>query len=373
LRETIPISKLSVSNEDIKIVTKILKSGMLTERTGSGPNVSQFESDFAQLVRAKYAIAVNSGTAALHASLMALGIMQGDEVVVPSFTFVATAEAVALAGARPVFADIDPQTYCTDPESVEDAVTKRTKVIVPVHMFGLPSNMDAIREVAREYGIPIVEDAAQAVGAEYRENKVGTLSDMTCFSFYASKNLGVGEGGMITTNSEEYADALRMIRNHGEGRGNESVRLGHNYRMPEIVAALGRTQLQRLPELLKARRSNADAMTALLKHLDSLVLPSEPEGYKHSWYLYTVRLKGANAAKRNKVVQRLREKKIGATVYYPTPVHLMPFYRAFAGREKIELKQTEKASRQVFSIPTHSGMSQRDLEYVADTMKRVIT
>ena len=371
MRETIPISKLSISNEDIKIVTKILKSGILTERTGSGPNVSQFESDFAHFVGAKRAVAVSSGTAALHASLMALGIGPGDEVIVPSFSFVATAESVALTGAKPIFADIDPQTYCIDPESVEDAVTKKTKAVVPVHLYGLPSSMDGIREIAEKYSISIVEDAAQAVGAEYKEAKVGTMGDIACFSFYASKNLAVGEGGMTTTNSEEYAEALRMIRNHGEGRGNESVRLGHNYRMPEVVAALGRAQLQRLPEILKARRSNANTVTNLLNDQDSLTLPFEPEGYKHSWYLYTVRLKGANAARRNKIVQRLRERKVGATVYYHTPIHMMEFYRAFSGREKIELKQTEKASRQVFSIPTHQGMSKEDLEYVAEIVRRV--
>ena len=371
MRETIPISKLSISNEDIKIVTKILKSGVLTERTGSGPNVSQFESDFAQFVGAKHAVAVSSGTAALHASLMALNVGPGDEVIVPSFSFVATAESVALTGARPVFADIDPRTYCIDPESVEEAVTRKTRAVVPVHLYGLPANMDEIREIAEKYSISIVEDAAQAVGAEYRGAKVGTLGDIACFSFYASKNLAVGEGGMATTNSEEYADALRMIRNHGEGRGDESVRLGHNYRMPEVVAALGRTQLQRLPEVLSARRINANFMTDLLKDEENLLLPFEPEGYKHSWYLYTLRLKGANAARRNKIVQRLREKKVGATVYYHTPIHMMQFYRAFSGREKTELKQTEKASRQVFSIPTYHGMSREELEYVAETVRRL--
>lgn len=373
MREPIKINEVCFGKEELKAVEDVLKTGVLTERSGMGPKVLEFERKFADYVGVKHAIAVSSGTAALHAALLAAEVKPGDEVILPSFAFQAAAEAVLLVGATPVFVDIDEETYCMDVESVEEAVTKDTKAIIPVHLYGLPADMDPILELAREKDIIVIEDAAQAHGAAYKGRKVGSMGHMGCFSFYATKNMTTGEGGMVTTNDEEYAEALRAIRNHGEERANWSVRLGHNYRMSELQAALGIAQLEKLPNFLKKRRANAENLSKELASVRRLILPKEPEGTLHAWNLYTVRVQGANAAKRNKVVEKLRDKGIGASVYYETPIHLLPFYKKFfKPKRKGWLAKTEKAARQVFSIPIHPKVSPEGLEYIVKNLRRIL-
>jgi perosamine synthetase len=372
MRDMIPINQPSMGKEEIEAVVEVLKSGILTEKSGRGPRVLQFEKEFAKFVGAKHAVAVSSGTAALHASLLAAGIQPGDEVVVPSFTFSATAGAVVLAGGKPAFADIDSDTYCITRESIEAVLTRATKAIMPVHMYGVCADMEPITELAHNRGIVVIEDAAQAHGAEYNGRKAGSLGDAACFSFYAGKNMTTGEGGMITTSDDDLAEQLKRIRTHGEERPYWVARQGHNYRMPEMAAAIGAVQLKRLPSFLQDRRKNAEYLTEKLGVLGKLVMPKEPAGRKHAWYLFTPRLRGANAGKRNKLVEKLRSKNIGCSVYYESPVHMLPYYRDLQSTRRSPLPETERACRQVFSLPVHPMLKQAELQYVTDSVKRAI-
>lgn len=370
MRKMIPINRPLIGTDEIKHVTKVLKSEKLTEKSGSGHYVTQFEQAFAKWVGAKYAVAVSSGTAALHAALMTAGLRAGDEVVVPSFSFVATVEAVILAEGKPVFVDINPDTYCMDPESLEEQISGKTKAVIPVHLYGLACDMNPILKLAREQDLMVIEDAAQAIGAEYKGKKAGNLGDIACFSFYATKNLTTGEGGMITTNTKEYAETVRAIRNHGEQEEYRTTMLGHNYRMPEVAAAIGFVQLSRLSRFLERRRKHAEALGDELSGLEKLKLPIEPEGHRHSWNVYTIRLRGANAGERNRLVEKLREKRIGAAVYYPVPVHLMPYYRERYGYDSGMLPKTETAARQVFSLPINPGVAGDDIGYMTAVLKK---
>ncbi len=372
LRDLIRINQPMVGKEEIDAVTEVLKSGILTEKSGMGPRVLEFEKDFARYVDARQAVAVNSGTAALHTALLTAGVKEGDEVIVPSFTFHSTAEVVLLTGADPVFADIDPDTYTITSETVEGVLTTKTKVIMPVHLYGLPADLDPLKKLAKERGLTLIEDAAQAHGAQYNGAMIGTVGDMTCFSFYAGKNMTTGEGGIVTTNDDDYAEKLRMVRSHGEQRPYWPTMIGNNYRMNEIQAAIGMTQLRKLPSFLERRTKNAEFLNEKLGVLGKVMPPKEPEDRKHAWYLYTLRLRGANAGKRNKVVEKLRSKNIEATVYYESPLHMLPLYREISTSRR-PIPETEKACRQVFSLPVHPKLSAAELEYIFETLKRVLT
>jgi len=365
----IPINLPLIGDEEVEAVTMALRSGQLTGRVQSGPWVRRLEDGFSKFVKAKYAYAVNTGTAALHLSLMAAGIGAGDEVIVPSFTFIATAEAVALAGGKPVFVDIEPDSYNIDPGKVEEAVTEKTRAIIPVDLYGLPANMAPLRETADGHDLIIVEDAAQAHGATYEAKPAGSYADMACWSFYASKNMTTGEGGMITTSKEEYADKIPYVRAHGEKEEYYSSMLGHNFRMPEIEGAIGCVQLQKLPTFLEARRKNAMRLTEILRNAGRLQLPEEPRGFRHSWYLYTVRLKDATATERNDLVEELRRRSIGAAVYYHAPIHLMPYYKQFG---TYRLPETEKASEQVLSLPIHPAVTSEQVDYIGKTVMELV-
>ncbi|MGB9959155.1 MAG: DegT/DnrJ/EryC1/StrS family aminotransferase [Candidatus Bathyarchaeales archaeon] len=361
----IPINAPQIGEEEIDAVVKVLRSGVLTHGLGEGPMVKKFEEDFARFVEAKYALAVNSGTAALHMAIIGAGIKHGDEVILPSFTFVATAETVVLAGAKPVFVDIAPENYNISPEKIKKAITRKTKAIVAVDLYGSPADLKPIREIADEYGLKLIEDAAQAHGAVYNGKPVGAYADMACWSFYASKNMTTGEGGMITTNDKEMAEKLKLLRSHGEKEKYKSILLGHNYRMPEIQAAIGCAQLAKLSVFLAKRRENAERLTEKLGKAKKLQLPTEPKNCRNSWYLYTVRFKGSKSEERNAVVEKLRQNGIGAEVYYACPIHLMPYYRKFG---ECRLPETEKASEQVFSLPVHPGVTLEQIDFIGETV-----
>ncbi len=273
-----------------------------------------------------------------------------------------------LTGARPIFADIDPKTYCINAETIRETITERTRAIMPVHLYGLPADMDPIIEIARNQDAVMVEDAAQAHGAEYKERKIGSIGDMTCFSFYGGKNMTTGEGGIVTTNDETYAEMLRTVRTHGEERPYWVTRIGHNYRMTEIAAAIGICQLEKLPNFLKKREENAHKLMEELSTLEELTLPTLQEGRKHAWNLFTVRLLMKYARRRSKILEKLRMKNIGATVYYETPVHLLPLYQRLS---KASLDETKRASKEVFSLPIHPNTSLEDIEYIADNLKKL--
>ncbi len=345
-----------------------MRSGILTTgNPNGGPKVREFERIFAEFIGVKHAIAVNSGTSALYAALIAAGVGPGDEVIVPSFTFIATANVVLAVGAKPIFADIDLSTYNISVEEIRKKITPRTKAIIPVHLYGLPADMDPIMELAEEHNLVVIEDACQAHGSLYKGRKAGALGHMAAFSFYPSKIITTGEGGMITTNDDELAEKLRRIRTHGQVKGYDSVMFGMNLRMTEINAAIGIAQMKKIESFLQRRRKNALLMTEELSSLDDMiVLPTEPPGYTHNWYVYTIRL--TNPSIRNKLQSYLRNEGIGAMVYYPIPLHKLPLYERL-GYSKISLPNSELASQSVLSLPVHPLMSEEDVIYVAEKVK----
>jgi dTDP-4-amino-4,6-dideoxygalactose transaminase len=364
----IQINHPQIGKEEIDAVTKVLKSGVLTSGLGAGPMVTEFERSYREFVKANYAVALNSGTAALHSALVAAGVKPGDEVIIPSFTFVATAEVAVFRGAKPVFVDIDPDTYTVSAKNVEKAITAKTRAVMPVDLYGMPADMKPIREVADKHGLKIIEDAAQAHGATYLGKPVGAFADAACWSFYGSKNMTTGEGGMITTNNAAIAETTRYVRSHGEKKKYMSLMLGHNYHMPEMEAAIGCVQLKKLPKFVVRRRENVRRLNKILEKT-KLKLPVEPKGFKSSWYLYTVRLRGAKGAKRDKLVEKLKQEGIGAFACYLNPVHLMPYYRRFG---KHRLRVTEAVSQQVFSLPVHPGVTLTQIDFIGETVQRLL-
>ena len=366
----IPINLPRIGEEEIEAVARVMRTGFLTSGLGAGPMVTEFEKKFAKFANAKYAIAVNTGTAALHCAMVAAGVKPGDEVILPSFTFVATAEAVVLAGGKPVFVDIDPATFIISPAGIEKAITKKTTAVVPVDLYGLPAEIEPIKEIVSKHGIAIVEDAAQAHGARCEGKSAGAFADVACWSLYASKNMTTGEGGVVTTDSESFAETVRMVRTHGEKAKYASLMLGCNYRMGEIEAAMGVVQLKRLPDFVAKRRENVRRLTRILTKTKRLKLPSEPKGGRHSWYLYTVRIKDATMNERDKIVSELQDKGIGAMVYYLHPVHLMPYYRNSFG--KFKLPETEKAAQRVLSLPIHPGVTEEQIDYIGKTLLELL-
>jgi dTDP-4-amino-4,6-dideoxygalactose transaminase len=347
-----------------------MRSGPLTNALGAGPKVLEFEKAFAEFTGTKHAVAVNTGTAALHSAVMAVGVKRDDEVILPSFTFVATAEAVALSGGRPVFVDIDPKTYNLSPEAVEKAITTKTKAILPVDLYGFSADMKPLREIADKHSLGLVEDAAQAHGATYAGKPAGSFADAACWSLYASKNMMAGEGGVITTNSDKIDETLRMIRTHGEKTKYASEMLGNNYRMLELQAAIANVQMTKLPSFVAKRRRNAEQLTKILQGNSKLVLPYETSDCQHSWYLYTARLIESTEAQRNKLLDDLKAKDIGAEAYYINPVNTMPFYRD--NYKTQTLPETEKAAKQVFSLPIHPGVNEEEIKFIGKTTQSLL-
>ena len=362
----IPINRPQMDEAEVQAVLEVMRKGPLTNALGAGPKTLEFEKTFAEFAGAKHAVAVNTGTAALHAAIMAVGVKRDDEVIVPSFTFVATAEAVALAGGKPVFADIDPETYTLSPSAVEKAITKNTKAIMPVDLYGFSADMKPLREIADKHNLGLVSDDAQAHGTTYEGKPAGSFADAACWSLYASKNMMTGEGGVVTTNSDQIDEKLRMIRTHGEKAKYASEMLGSNYRMPELEAAIGIVQLKKLPSFIAKRRQNAEQLTKILEKSNKLVLPYETKDRQHSWYLYTARLKDATEAQRNKLLEQLKAKGIGAEAYYVNPVNTMPFYRDNYGATS--LPETEKAAKQVFSLPVHPGVTSEEIAFIGESV-----
>lgn len=365
----IPINKPQIDDEERQEILKVLDEGILTSASNfGGKRVQDFERLLADFLHVKHAIAVNSGTAALHASILAAGIKESDEILIPSFTFVATANSVACTGAKPVFVDIEKDTYTMDPLDLENKITKKTRAIIPVHLYGHPAKMDEIKEIANKHSIIVIEDACQSLGSTYDGKQTGTLGQMGCFSMYASKVLTSGEGGAITTDSDEFAENLRMIRNHGMVNGYDTRIIGFNMRLPEISAAIAKTQMKKIQSMLDKRASNARKLGQLLSNKikdKNIVLPHENQRTKYNWYLYTVALNDS----RDKVKKFLNDSGIGATIYYDPPVHQTPFYSKFYNGE---LEITEWASKSVLSLPVHPSITEKDLDFMANKVEEAI-
>ena len=357
----IPINKPVLDEEEKKAVLAVIESERLTDSSYEGGRcVRELEGKIRSLLGTKHVVAVNSGTAALHCALLGLGIKEGDEVVLPSFTFVATANVVLACGARPVFVDTKAD-YNLDPAAFGKAVTKKTKAVIPVHVYGYPADMDEIREIAEGHHIRVIEDAAESLGAEYKGRQSGTLSDAGCFSMYASKVATSGEGGAITTKSDELADRLRLVRNHGMLHGYDTRHLGLNYRMPELAAAIGSVQMDKLSGFLDARLSNVKFLMEKVRDVRGAEFTQNATDRTHVFYLYTLYMK----KNRDAIMRRLNEDGVGAAVYWGTPVHKTALYRRL-GFSRKRLRNTEGASRHVLSLPVHPGIASADIKRVAD-------
>lgn len=355
--EFIPAAKPLIGQEERDAVDSILLSGQLAQ----GTEVASFESEFSEtLVDGRSAIATNSGTAGLHLGLLAAGIGPGDEVIVPSFTFAATANSVALTGATPVFADIEPDHYCLDPRSVEGLITDRTRAIMPVHLYGHPANMTDFAVLAEQHGLLLFEDAAQAHGASLHGKRVGSFGAFAMFSLYPTKNMTSGEGGMVTTGSEEIARMLRLLRNQGMERQYENEVVGFNARMTNIHAAIGRVQLTKVWGWTEKRRQNAAFLAA---NIDGVTAPAVAKGAEHVYHQYTVRV----TEDRDRIVAALRDEyQIGSGVYYPIPNHRLAPFASTA-----HLPVTEDAAREVLSLPVHPSLTEAHLDRIVTAMNKL--
>jgi dTDP-4-amino-4,6-dideoxygalactose transaminase len=371
----IPINKPWLDEEERHEIMSVLDENALTSAAhDGGKRVRDFESQLKDYLSIKYVIAVNSGTAALHAALLAAGVKQGDEVLLPSFTFVATANSVVAAGAKPIFVDINRKDYTIDISDVRAKITKNSKAIIPVHLYGHVSDMDEIIELASKHSLDIIEDACQSLGSTYKKKQTGTLGLMGCFSLYASKVLTSGEGGAIATNDDDLADKLKMIRNHGMVEGYDTRIFGLNLRLPELSAAIAKVQIKKLTNMLELRRRNAELLTkSLLPIADrtQLKLPEEYKEKKFNWYLYTI------AFEKNNVRDKIKDKmiiqdKIGATVYYNPPVHKTPYYEKMISSEANLLTNTNWASEHVLSLPVHPLITELDIERIENSLEKNI-
>ena len=370
-REFIPAARPLIGAEERAAVDAVLAGGMVVQ----GPQVAAFEEEFsARVVGGAHCVAVNSGTSAQHLAALAsgAGADREAEVIVPSFTFAATANSVAITGARPVFADIDPVTFTLDPASVEAAVTERTIAIEVVHLYGLPANMPEILDIARRHGLAVWEDCAQAHAAAIDDEPVGTFGAWGSFSFYPTKNMTSLEGGMVSTADAELARRVRLLRNQGMERQYANEVVGLNNRMTDVAAAVGRVQLTRLAGWTAARRANAAALDAGLADAPGVVTPHVPRGYTHVYHQYTIRLEGASAAERDEVARVLREQwQVGTGVYYPIPNHRLPSLAPYA--PGLDLPGTEKAARECLSLPVHPSLSEADLERIVRAVGAAVT
>lgn len=357
----IPIAKPVIGEDEIGAVTAVLRSGVIAQ----GRKVEEFESAFAGFIGTEYAVAVNSGTAALHIALLSHGIGQRDEVITSPFTFIATANSILFTGARPVFADIEEETFNIAPDSIAEKIAPRTKAIMPVHLYGQPCDMKRIMKIAQEHGLIIIEDACQAHGAEYEGKKVGSFGT-GCFSFYATKNMITGEGGMITTNDEHIARKARMIRSHGQKERYFHEILGYNFRMTDIAAAIGLCQLAKLEEFNNKRITNARFLTERLRVIEGLLPPHVRPNVKHVFHQYTVRITQDFGIPRDELRQKLMNKGVATEVYYPLPIHKQPLYQNLGYND--HLPNSEKAAGEVLSLPVHPSLTKEDLEYAVDSL-----
>ncbi|MEM2869629.1 MAG: DegT/DnrJ/EryC1/StrS aminotransferase family protein [Thermoplasmata archaeon] len=352
----INIAKPLLGEEEKRAVLEVMGSGKLAQ----GERVEQFEKAFASYIGTKHAVAVGNGTIAIHLALLAHGIGNGAEVVTTPFTFIGTVTPITFCGARPVFADIDPRTFNILPNDISKALTDRTKAILPVHLFGLPADMDEILELAERRGIPVIEDACQAHGALYKGKRVGSLGSCACFSFYPTKNMTTGEGGMVTTNDDELASKIRLLRDHGQKSRYEHVVIGYNFRMNDISAAIGIEQLKKLEGFNAKRRANASVLDRGLQGIQGVVTPHVPEGLTHVYHQYTIRARLRDALK-----DYLEKNGIKSGVYYPRPVTDNPPLRPFATRPTPNAK---RACREVLSLPVHPALAEEDLARIVNTI-----
>ena len=360
----IPIANPIIGNDEIQAVTEVLKSGMLVQ----GKVVKEFETAFAKYVGVKNAIAVSNGTVSLDIVLKSLDIKQGDEIIVPSFTFISTANAVLFQGAKPVFADVDKRTFNINPEDVIEKITDKTKAIIGVHLFGYPFDVKVIQEICEDYGLFLVEDCAQAHGAEYEGREVGGFGVAGCFSFYATKNMTTGEGGIITTDSDKIAKVCRLLRSHGESQKYYHTTLGYNYRMTDIQAAIGVVQLKKLDMFNGKRIGNAEFLNKHIK-VPGIKLPYRKDGIKHVYHQYAVIIEKEFPMLRDDFIEYLKKKGIGCVIHYPLPIHKQPLYKRIGYTdETAKCPVATDLSDKILSLPVYPALSEEELKYITDVI-----
>jgi len=367
-QKNIPMSFPDITIEDVQAVTEVLHSG----RLALGPKIEEFERLIAEYVGVKYAIAVSSGTAALHLIVKSLGLKTGEEVLVPSFTFVASVNAILYVGAKPVFVDIEPDTYNLDPEDLKRKITPKTKAIMVVDVFGHPAEWDEIMEIAQEYGLKVIDDSCEALGAEYKGRKIGTFGDAAAFAFYPNKQITTGEGGIIVTNSDKIAQLCRSMRNQGRGVMGawlEHERLGYNYRMDEMSAALGVSQLKRIETFLKKRESVARMYTIRLKNLDWIRPPQVKDYVKMSWFVYVITVE--QGIDRDQIMKYLGSRGIPTRAYF-SPIHLQSYIRRLLNTKEGDLPVTEDIAKRTIALPFHNNLSEEEIETVVEALRRAI-
>jgi len=354
----IPAAKPIIGDDEREAVDRVLRSGMLAQ----GPEVAAFEEEFSRFVGGRHCVAMNSGTSALHLGFIAAGIKAGDEVIVPSFSFAATANSVVLAGGTPVFGDIDPKTFNLDPAYAESLITSRTKAIMPVHLYGHIADMEKFEAIGKKHGVQIIEDAAQGHLASMNGRNSGEFGTVASFSFYPTKNMTAGEGGMVVTADAEIARMLRLLRNQGQEIRYKNEVVGFNTRMTDIHAAIGRVQLKKLEGWTKQRQDNAAYLNA---HIKGVETPYLQPGTTHSYHQYTVRVPGNDAARRDAFMAKLADLGVGSGVYYPTPIHRLPSFGL-----TLDLPETEKMINECVSLPVHPSLTQAELETIVSAVNQ---
>lgn len=357
----IPVSEPNFKGNELRYVTDCINSNWISS---IGKYVSQFEEVFAHFCSTSYAVATCNGTTALHLALLSLGIGEGDEIIVPDLTFVATANAVAYTGATPVFVDVDRQTWNIDASKIQEKITERTKAIIVVHLYGLPCDMDAIENVVKPYNLKIIEDAAEAHGAEYKGKRVGSIGDIGVFSFYGNKIVTTGEGGMITTSNHKLAEDIKMLRDHAMSRTRRYWHdtLGYNYRITNIQAAIGVAQMEQVDSFVGAKRRNADYYKAFLRGTNGLTLPMESDGCKHVYWMYSVLIEDSFGVSRDEVMVRLREQGIDTRPFF-YPLHQLPMYRRDNG-----YPVANELSRKGINLPSSTALTEREIRRVCKAL-----
>lgn len=363
----ISISKPIIEKEEIKAAEEVLKSGIIAQ----GPKVAELEEKFANFCETKYAVAVNSGTAAIHTSLYALGISFGDEVITSPFTFVASANPILMQNAKVIFADVSEDDFNLDPKEVEKKITKATKAILPIDLYGQVYRYQAIKKIANKNNLKILEDACQAVGAEQNGVKAGNFGEVSAFSLYATKNIMCGEGGMITTNDEKIMEKCKQFRHHGQSEKikYEYFDLGYNYRMTDISASIALEQLKKVNIFNEKRIKNAEILTAGLKGLKGIIIPEIIKGNKHVFHQYTLRITEEFEKSRDELKEFLKDNSIECAVYYPKPLHLQPHFIKMGYKEG-DFPIAEKLAKQVLSLPIHPSLTNDDLYFIIDKIKK---
>lgn len=354
-----------IDSEERRAVDEVIESGMLAQ----GPKVAELEEGWAKYCGTKHALAVNSGTAAIHCALYAAGVKEGDEVITTPYSFIATINPILMLGARPVLVDIDEETFNIDVSKIEAAITEKTKAIVPVDLYGQPCDWAELQEIAKKHNLKIVEDACQAIGAEYKGIKTGSLGDFGCFSLYATKNIMCGEGGVVTTNSDEAAVAIRSFRQHGMVAPYEYANLGYNYRMSDLHGAIAVEQLKKVEEFTKKRQENARKLNDVLAGVAGIKIPTISENRSHVYHQYTILLD--KDIQRDQFIASLRDKGVGAGIYYPKPLHAYP-HIAKLGYKVGDFPVAEDLAARVVSLPVHPKVTDEDIEIIAAAVKESV-